>query len=189
MKADFLLAGVGGQGVVLTGDILAGVGLRLGLDVKKADVHGLAQRGGAVEACVRWGERVHSPLIEKADFLLGLEPLEGARCAPRLRSGGIALVSRHRLPPPALEEKDYPDDEQIAHRFEGKVLYWVEANSVAAELGRPTLAGTVLLGSLASLLAVEDAVWLAVLEEKVPPRHRDANLQAFRRGKGLEGFQ
>ncbi len=183
MKADFLLAGVGGQGVVLTGDILAEVGLRLRLDVKKADVHGLAQRGGAVEACVRWGKLVNSPLIAAADFLLGLESLEAARCAARLRQGGVALVNRHRLLPPGLSPADYPNDEEVARRFAGKNLHWVDATAAAASLGNPILAGTVLLGHLSRFLPAEEAVWLSVLNEKVPPRHRETNLLAFRRGR------
>ena len=62
---NFLLAGVGGQGTLLASDILAEVGLYIGLDVKKSEVHGMAQRGGAVVSHVRWGEKLASPLIEK----------------------------------------------------------------------------------------------------------------------------
>ncbi|MGB9904581.1 MAG: 2-oxoacid:acceptor oxidoreductase family protein, partial [Desulfotomaculales bacterium] len=64
-KVDFLFAGVGGQGTILASDILTEVGLRCGYDVKKSEVHGMSQRGGAVESHVRWGEKVYSPLIEE----------------------------------------------------------------------------------------------------------------------------
>ena len=62
-KFDFLLVGVGGQGVLLASDILAQVGLKAGYDVKKAEVHGMAQRGGSVVSHVHWAEKVLSPLI------------------------------------------------------------------------------------------------------------------------------
>ena len=81
-KIDFILAGVGGQGTILASNILTEVGLELGYDVKKAEVLGMAQRGGTVESHVRWGEKVYSPLVEEGevDFLVGFEMLEAGRC-------------------------------------------------------------------------------------------------------------
>jgi indolepyruvate ferredoxin oxidoreductase beta subunit len=78
-KIDFILAGVGGQGTILASNILTEVGLELGYDVKKAEVLGMAQRGGTVESHVRWGKKVYSPLIEQGevDYLVGFEMLDG----------------------------------------------------------------------------------------------------------------
>ena len=80
-KADFLLAGVGGQGVLTASDIVAEVGIALGLDAKKSEVHGFSQRGGLVESHVRWGQRVDAPLGERGriDYLLAFELMESAR--------------------------------------------------------------------------------------------------------------
>jgi indolepyruvate ferredoxin oxidoreductase beta subunit len=80
-KIDFLMAGVGGQGTILASNILAEVGLELGYDVKKAEVHGMAQRGGTVESHIRWGDKVYAPVAIQGDvdYLLGFEMLEAGR--------------------------------------------------------------------------------------------------------------
>src|SRR5512146_3101171 len=114
MQLDFLLAGVGGQGIVLAGDLLAEAALSIGLDVKKSDVFGMSQRGGSVTSAVRIGERVYSPLprVGQADYLIATEKLEAARNAGQLRPGGIAIVSDYRLPPLAVSNGAavYPSD-------------------------------------------------------------------------------
>jgi indolepyruvate ferredoxin oxidoreductase beta subunit len=71
---NFLVTGVGGQGALLASGILADVGVRAGYDVKKSEVHGMAQRGGSVTSTVRWGDKVYSPLISQgeADYLLAM---------------------------------------------------------------------------------------------------------------------
>ncbi len=80
---NFLLAGVGGQGTLLAADVVARVGLELGWDVKKSEVHGMAQRGGSVTSQVRWGRKVYSPLIEPpADYMVAFERLEALRTPP-----------------------------------------------------------------------------------------------------------
>ena len=72
---NILMAGVGGQGVIMASDLLAEVLLKSGFDVKKSEVHGMAQRGGSVVSHVRFGSEVLSPLIKKgsADILFSLE--------------------------------------------------------------------------------------------------------------------
>ncbi|MDQ7794455.1 MAG: indolepyruvate oxidoreductase subunit beta [bacterium] len=193
MEADFILAGVGGQGIILAGDILAGVGLQAGSDVKKSEVHGMAQRGGVVTSHVRWGRRVRSPLAEpgRVGFLVGFEALEAARAASYLRPGGLAVVNRYRLPPPAVTagEAVYPADDQVAAAIQsrGAALEWVPAQEEALRLGNPAVAGVYLLGWLsgAGVLgqAVAEETWVDVLEGLVPPAHRDLNRLAFRQAR------
>jgi indolepyruvate ferredoxin oxidoreductase beta subunit len=90
-EIDFLVAGVGGQGALLASNVLADVGVRAGYDVKKAELHGMSQRGGSVNSHVRWGEKVLSPVIGRGevDYLIALEVLEGLRYLTMLRPGGI----------------------------------------------------------------------------------------------------
>ena len=78
---NILIGGVGGQGILLASEILSDVALEAGLDVKKSEVHGMAQRGGSVVCNVRFGEKVYSPLIKKgeADVILSFEPIESIR--------------------------------------------------------------------------------------------------------------
>jgi indolepyruvate ferredoxin oxidoreductase beta subunit len=91
---NVILAGLGGQGVIKASDILADAALRAGLDVKKAEVHGMSQRGGSVTTDVRFGERVLSPMVPRgeADFLVVLAPSEVAVTRVLLKPGGVLFA-------------------------------------------------------------------------------------------------
>jgi Pyruvate:ferredoxin oxidoreductase and related 2-oxoacid:ferredoxin oxidoreductases, gamma subunit len=103
---NVVLAGLGGQGVIKASDILADAALRAGLDVKKAEVHGMSQRGGSVTSDVRFGDRVLSPMVPhgEADFLVVLAPSEVVVTLPLLRAGGV-LLSPDLVPEAALPNK------------------------------------------------------------------------------------
>jgi indolepyruvate ferredoxin oxidoreductase beta subunit len=103
---NVVLAGLGGQGVIKASDILADAALRAGFDVKKAEVHGMSQRGGSVTSDVRFGDRVLSPMVPRgeADFLVVLAPSEVAVTLPLLRAGGV-LLSPDLVPEAALPNK------------------------------------------------------------------------------------
>ena len=96
---SIFFAGVGGQGVLLASEIVAMVAMRAGLDVKKSEVHGMSQRGGSVVSIVRFGRKVHSPLIRAgtADVLVAFEPVEGRRHAAMLSKGGALVDSAGAL--------------------------------------------------------------------------------------------
>ena len=93
MVTNVILAGLGGQGVIKASDILADVAFRAGQDVKKAEVHGMSQRGGSVTSDVRFGERVLSPMIPpgEADYLVVLSPSEVEVTRPLPRPGGVLV--------------------------------------------------------------------------------------------------
>jgi indolepyruvate ferredoxin oxidoreductase beta subunit len=97
---NVVVAGLGGQGVIKASDILADAAFRAGLDVKKAEIHGMSQRGGSVTCDVRFGEAVLSPMITvgEADFLVVLEPSEVPVTRPLLAPGGLLI------PPDAIPE-------------------------------------------------------------------------------------
>jgi indolepyruvate ferredoxin oxidoreductase beta subunit len=103
---NVVLAGLGGQGVIKASDILADAALRAGLDVKKAEVHGMSQRGGSVTSDVRFGKRVLSPMVPRgeADFLVVLAESEVEVTRPLLRPGGV-LLSPDLIPDAALPNK------------------------------------------------------------------------------------
>ncbi|MCR4400282.1 MAG: indolepyruvate oxidoreductase subunit beta, partial [Syntrophomonadaceae bacterium] len=110
---SILIAGVGGQGTLLTSRVLAHVAEQEGLDVKVSEVHGMAQRGGSVVSQVRFGPRVYSPLIPMgdADVLLAFEKLEAARWLPFLKEGGLLIINDERVDPAPVMSGDmaYPD--------------------------------------------------------------------------------
>lgn len=190
---NFILAGVGGQGTILAGDILADVGLAAGFETKKSEVHGMAQRGGAVECQVRWAKDVASPLVErgKVDFLLGFEKLEAARWADYLSGSGMSIVNDYAIAPPAvnLGLDTYPDDQKIESLLTKKSpnLWWVDGIGTIKKLGAntPALAGVVLLGTLSSQLDVDEQIWLDVIKSLVPAKFVELNVSAFQEGRRL----
>jgi indolepyruvate ferredoxin oxidoreductase beta subunit len=188
-KADFLLAGVGGQGVLTASDILAEVGMALGLDAKKSEVHGFSQRGGVVESHVRWGERVAAPMGEKGkiDYLLAFELMESARSIDFLKPGGVVIVNRQKILPMSATVGDavYPKDEYIdgALRAVTDRVVYVDGLEVAKSLGNKNLANTVLLGALAREMDVDPEIWLDILVKRVPAKYVEQNKTAFWKGR------
>jgi indolepyruvate ferredoxin oxidoreductase beta subunit len=188
-KTDFLLAGVGGQGVLTASDIVAEVGMALGLDAKKSEVHGFSQRGGVVESHVRWGAHVAAPLAEKGriDYLLAFELMESARWIEFLKPGGTVIVNRQRILPMSatVGDSSYPSDDSIDRTLRSvtdKIIY-VEGSETANKLGNKNLANTVLLGALAHVLDTDPEVWLSVIVQRVPQKYVELNKQAFWAGR------
>ena len=87
------IAGLGGMGILKSSQVLADVLFRSGYDVKKAEVHGMSQRGGSVASDIRFGDRILSPMIPdgEIDYLLILAPAEVALHQPALRPGGVLI--------------------------------------------------------------------------------------------------
>jgi indolepyruvate ferredoxin oxidoreductase beta subunit len=187
----FALVGVGGQGVLLASDILSEVGVRAGLDVKKSEVHGMAQRGGSVLSQVIWGEKVYAPLQGKGDidYLVSFELLETLRWLDFLKSTGIAIVNEQKLPPLAVSSggMEYPDQERIESALARatKEYYIVPALARAQELGTDRATNVVLLGALSRHLDVPEKRWLEVIEERVPKKYVGLNREAFAAGREL----
>jgi indolepyruvate ferredoxin oxidoreductase, beta subunit len=186
---NFLLAGVGGQGTILASDVLAEVGLAAGFDVKKSEVHGMAQRGGSVNTHIRWNEeRVYSPLIGlgEADILLVFEEAEALRYAEFLRPEGVAVVNRQTIRPITVTSggASYPTEEELEEVYRGLTsrLYILPGAAIAQDLGNARAANVVLLGALSGFLDVPRETWLQVIEGRVPPRYVELNRQAFLRG-------
>ncbi len=189
---NFLLAGVGGQGTILASNVLAEVGLTAGYDVKKSEVHGMAQRGGSVNTHIRWdAERVYSPLIGlgEADILLVFELAEALRYAEYLKPGGVVVVNRHIIQPITVTSGGarYPSEADLraVYSLLSERLYLIPGTATAQELGNARVANVVLLGALSTFLPVPEAIWLQVIELRVPARHLALNRQAFLRGRAL----
>lgn len=189
---DFLMAGVGGQGTILASNILAQAGVEFGYDVKTAEVHGMAQRGGSVESHVRWGEKVYSPLVEqgKADFVIGFETLEAGRWPMYLKEDTVILINKYRIPPPPvnLGKAKYPTEQEIEAILsaKGSKLVWINATEIAKEMGNPAMVGVVLLGKLSEYLGGEEEQWLNLIEQLVPPKFAEMNKKAFSAGRAAQ---
>jgi indolepyruvate ferredoxin oxidoreductase, beta subunit len=192
-KVDVLIVGVGGQGVLLASELLSDVALRAGYDVKKSEVHGMAQRGGSVSSHVRIAAGgVHSPLIPQggADVFLAFEQAEALRWIHFLAPEGTVIVNARRLVPPvALLKKGpaYPENPIEAVRARVAKVVTVDAASVAAALGNPRVENAVLLGALSRTLDIPEDAWMEAIGNRVPPNTVEINRRAFRAGAGGEG--
>jgi indolepyruvate ferredoxin oxidoreductase, beta subunit len=188
---NFLLAGVGGQGTLLASNVLARVGARAGFDVKKAEVHGMAQRGGSVSSHLRWGQKVLSPLIgrQEVDYLVAFEKLEALRYIGMLRPGGTALVGEMSIAPLTVSSGNdvYPDDDEVRRIVSGVTedLRFVPSLSLAEAVGNVRAHNVVVLGALSNLIRdVPAEIWLDVIAEWVPKRFVEVNKRAFESGRG-----
>ncbi len=185
-KADILITGVGGQGTILAGKIIAAVALAQNLEVKTAETHGMAQRGGSVITHVRFAEKVFSPLIPPGDagFLLSFEKLEALRWLPLLSPEGTVIVNTQVLEPlPVLTGQiSYPAG--ILKEIESKAGKLIAVDALAQEPVKrnPRTVNTLLLGILASVLPFPRENWLKVLEELIPPKLLGINEQSFAAG-------
>ena len=184
---NVLIVGVGGQGVLLASELLSSAALENGFDIKKSEVHGMAQRGGVVSSHIRFGEKVHSPLIKAghADLILALEQAEAMRWIHFLQKDGSIIINKYKLIPPIALMKgfEYPEDPIGIVNKRNKNVKLVDAVSIAEQLGNLRLVNTILLGVLSNSLNIALDVWDAVIRRQVPRGTEELNLQAFSKGR------
>ncbi len=181
-----LMVGVGGQGIILSSNILSQVAMEAGLDVKKSEVHGMSQRGGTVSSHVRYGDKVWSPIIPegRADILMAFEAAEALRASHDLAPEGRAIVSTQQIIPPIAAGKNfsYPDDaiEQLRTRCDDVIAF--DARTECRELGNEKMVSVLFLGALAASLDFDESLWKRVVMKSVPKGTEESNWAAFRRG-------
>ena len=185
------LVGVGGQGIILTADLLAKTAAIAGYDVKKSEIHGMAQRGGSVTSQVRFGKAVASPIIQEgtADILVSFDKLEAIRNVGILAKTGTALVNDLYLVPVTVssgQQKPVADlDGKVKKAFKKLVL--VDAMKVATEeVGNARTMNMVIAGALSALCPFEENLWLKALEALLAgPKAKllEVNKKAFQLGR------
>lgn len=181
-----VLAGVGGQGILLASEICAKAATCAGYDVKTNEVHGMAQRGGSVIGQIRYGEKVYSPLVARgeANVLMSLERIEALRWAEYLCPDGLAVVNAQVIVPVTASSGGalYPEDalERLKKTF--LRLIYLDANHLALELGNPRAANVVLLGAMSTALNIPLEAWQEAIRHCVKPNYVDLNLNAFSLG-------
>jgi len=186
---NVLIVGVGGQGIILASDVLGRTAARHGYDVKKNEIHGMAQRGGSVSSHVRFGKTVNSPIIKmgEADVLLSFEQIETLRYFPYLSQKGKVIINDQKILPPAVftGKQEYPPD--VLGRIKEKVpdAVIVDGADVASKIGNPRVANVIFLGVLSKYLDIPAETYEAVLKESLKPKLVDINLKAFHEGRSL----
>ncbi len=182
---SIIICGVGGQGILLSSDILCTAAFLAGYDVKKSEIHGMAQRGGSVITHARFGKKVYSPLVEEgsADFILAFEKLEALRYSYFLKEKGIIILNDLEIPPMSVltGERKYPED--LINKLKSiATVNLVPAQDIALRLGNVRVANVVLLGSIAKFLHFPKEVWIEAIKENVKPQYHDLNIKAFEQG-------
>jgi indolepyruvate ferredoxin oxidoreductase beta subunit len=186
---DILIVGVGGQGTLLASRILGNLAMALGYDVKLSEVHGMAQRGGSVVTHVRFGDKVHSPVIDEgsADIILAFEKLEALRWAGRLKQNGSMFINTQQISPMPVVTgaEQYPADIEERIKVQVPDAVFVDALSLAKQAGSEKAVNTVLIGVLAKNMNVDKQFFIDAIKETVPERLLDVNLIAFEKGYEL----
>lgn len=183
---SILFIGVGGQGTILASKILSEGLLRYGYDVKMSEVHGMAQRGGSVTTQVRFGEVVHSPLVEKgkADAIVAFEKSEALRSLEYLKKDGYLIVNDYEIyPVPVLiGAEKYPEGVEDALKETVENTLIVKAAEIAQNLGNIKAQNVVLLGALIKALNIEEVDWNEVIKGLVPAKAIELNERALQAG-------
>lgn len=180
------LVGVGGQGILLTSDVLALAAMHAGLDVKKSEIHGMSQRGGSVISQVRCGTRVHSPIIPdgQSDVLVSFERTEALRFAHLAKPGAKILVNDMERIPVTVSSGLQPAAQDVDQRlaaYPGRML--LDANPLAVQAGNLRTANLVIVGALSTLVPFDEHHWQAAMRERIPAKLLDVNLRAFDLGR------
>jgi indolepyruvate ferredoxin oxidoreductase beta subunit len=188
-QGNILFCGVGGQGILLASEVTAYSLLAAGMDVRKSEVHGMAQRGGSVTAHLRYGGKVYSPLISpgEADIVVAFEMLEAARYLPYMHSGSKVIVNTHKIYPPAVATGKMTYPENVLEELTGRDIHVKELDAfeIASKVGEVRAVNIVMVGVLSTYLPVDEQVFMDVMNERIPERFRDVNIKAFQEGRKI----
>ena len=190
MVLNIVFSGIGGQGIVVASDIFCEAALLDGWDVAKAEVHGMAQRGGSIVAHVRVGEKVQAPLIEtgKVDVILGFELLEAARVLPLMKKDGTVIVNtKYIQPSTSAAASANLDAIKILAMIKARAQKVVEVDGlgIATKLGNILAVNTVLLGALSAIpeILVTPASLEKAISGRLKQKYVELNLKAFKMGR------
>ena len=183
---SILFAGVGGQGILRASDITCEVIMEAGFDVKKSEVHGMAQRGGCVTSHVRYGKKVYSPLAAagSVQMLVSFEKMESLRYLKFLRQDAAVIVNTEEIYPPAVNMGDAPyplDSIDFLKNNYRKVIHF-NAAELAQKAGNIKTANVVLLGALSNLMNIDKSIWQEIIKKSFPEKLIKMNLAAFQMG-------
>jgi len=187
---NMVLAGVGGQGILLAAEAVGAAAVKDGLNVRVSEIHGMAQRGGSVVSNVRIGEGALASTVMDGDanLVLGFEPLETARNLKSASEKTVVIMNTERIPPVelAMKNRQYPALEEIVAKitvFTHKIVL-IEASELAKQAGSALTLNSVLLGAAAAIddFPVKLESMRESLRELVPQKHVDLNIRAFQLG-------
>lgn len=187
-KVNIVLTGVGGQGVITAANILGKAAINANTNVYVSEIHGMAQRGGAVICTVRMGE-VASPLVAtgSADVIVSTEPIEALRNIRYANKTTKVVTDIHPVIPftVAIGGEKYPDLEKVFNEIASyATLYKLDALAIAKKSGAAITKNIVMLGALAAtdLLPFDTEILQKTILENVPEKFKEINKNAFNSG-------
>ena len=186
MKYDVILSGVGGQGVLSVASIIAHAALGEGLEVRQSEVHGMAQRGGAVISHMRIAkDKIAGDLVPKgsADLIISMEPLESLRYISYLKPGGMLVTNAD----PVKNIPNYPDIDEILAMVK-KLPKWkiVHAGELAREAGLTKAVNVVMVGAASCFLPINAGSLVKTIVDNFAKKDAsivESNKNAFKLGQ------
>ena len=185
MKTDIILAGVGGQGILTIAAIVGRAAVDAGINVKQSEVHGMAQRGGAVLAHLRLSDDpIYSDLIPAggADVVLGVEPMEALRHMGHLTPEGVLLANS--VP---VRNIEYPELDEILGQLRARPRHMViDADAMAKAAGSARAMNMVMLGAVSVFLPFPEGVFERSIKDmfaRKGPEVVETNLRALAAGQ------
>jgi indolepyruvate ferredoxin oxidoreductase beta subunit len=186
---NVLVVGVGGQGAVMATELISEVAMTAGYDVKKSEVHGMAQRGGPIASHARYGKNITSPMIGRgeADYILAFEAVEALRNIEYLKPDGTVIINEQKIVPPIAHflKIEYPDNIKEKVEDSKRKVISLNAFEMALGLGSELLVNTLLLGVLSKQLELPEKTWKEVLVRRFGKKMLDLNLKAFEAGRAI----
>jgi indolepyruvate ferredoxin oxidoreductase beta subunit len=181
---NILMVGVGGQGIILASDILTLAAMYCGYDAKKSEIHGMSQRGGAVFSHIRFGHKVHSPLISQgeADILFSLEEMETLRWLNYANNESLVITLLTRIKPANVSV--YPESIRAEIEKKCTLVKFLDPDDVISEIESSKFFNVALLGVLSGYVDFPEEAWKKAIGKEVPKGSFEGNWKAFQTGKG-----
>lgn len=154
MKTDIILSGVGGQGILSIAAVIGQAAVGMGLSMKQAEVHGMSQRGGAVQSHLRLSDKpVASDLIPegKADLIISLEPMESLRYLPFVNPEKGVIVTNTK---PVVNIPNYPELDGVFDEIKKHKHVMLDVSDMAQKLGSGRMANIVMLGAASPFIDI-----------------------------------
>lgn len=194
---NVVVTGVGGQGVLTLGVIIANAAMYQGLDVRTIELHGLAQRGGTIPVHIRFGEKIYAPLVREgnADLIIGLEPIEALRASyfSSKQQKTVFVFDNNKIVPTSVSQsgEEYPSIDSIKQSIKAfceKAISIDASDIVKKETGSSIAANIFILGFLIgnNYLPLKEEYVLQAMKGTVPERHYEMNRKIYDLGKSYK---